>query len=153
MPPSLPPMPPPILAYRKKRSGCAMAAIVLGVIVAVIVVGLIGTFTFLAKEGSGDVPAWLKYPDGTLVTSTTMRLPGVFEHTTMQYQTDDSVERVAEYYKAEIAKHGGQATAQQDDMERLSVHRIVVKSVDDKLEVNIMKPKGRPTGMFIQYSK
>jgi len=135
-------------------SGCAIAAIVACVLVGIIVIGIGAAYFTLVKEGPGDTPEWAKYPHGTLISGSTMHLPGsTDETTTLQYETDDSAETVIEYYKTEIVKHGGQATATPMSVPRPGVRGTAVKDAEGKFEINVIRVAGERTGMFVHYSK
>lgn len=178
MPPPLPPQQPEYMGGppppKKGLSGCAIAAIVVGVLFVLVVAGIgIGGYVFVKQvggktgivksafavanpdydilevsedgktlkvrhkktgktatievadlkngridpadlgltseeaEGTGDAPAWVKYPNARLVTSAK-----VFSITTLVYRTNDSVEKAMDYYKAELGKQGLQATTE-----------------------------------------
>ena len=57
-------------------------------------------------EGTGGAPEWVKYPGGRQMTAA--QLLGI---TTLLYSTDDSVEKVIEYYKGVVGDKGVQTVS------------------------------------------
>jgi hypothetical protein len=209
MPPPLPPFqpqytqpPPP----KKGLGGCAIAAIVVGVIIAIAVIGIgVSGYVFVKKiggsagfvksafaianpdydilevndtektikvrhkktgktatlaftdlkngridpadlgmtpeeaEGTGDAPAWVKYPHARLVTSAK-----ILTISTLVYRTNDSVEKAMDYYKAETGKQGIQATSEGNGA-------IVVNDAKGELKIAISGGEGKPTMISVVF--
>jgi hypothetical protein len=213
MPPPLPPFqpqytqpPPPQSPPKKGLGGCAIAAIVVGLLIAIAVLGIgVGGYVLVKKmggsagfvksafamanpdydilevndthktikvrhkktgktatiaftdlkngridpadlgmtpeeaEGTGDAPAWVKYPHARLVTSAK-----VLSISTLVYRTYDSVEKTMEYYKAETGKQGIQATSDGNGA-------IVVNDAKGELKIAISGGEGKPTMISVVF--
>ena len=150
-PPAYPiPPPPPPPPPKKGLSGCAIAGIIAGGAVAIILIGLVVVGYLAMNGGDGDVPEWVKYPNASLISSGTL-----LGTTTLRYQTDDSVDKVVEYYKTEISKHGSPSGTARIEPTVVSIPGggFQIKDSAGKLDITVAGSAGRQTGMFVHYSK